>query len=199
MTSENPNYFKELGKPQKPKYFYVGCSDSRVDPLKLMGLKSGSVFIHRNVGNVVAPGDMNAHSALEFAVEHLKVPHIIVCGHYDCGAVRASLGDMSYTKPQLPPLVEYWTRNIRDVSRLHSNELSEIEDLEERNKKLVELNVIEQCLNILKVGIVQKRRETNRLQSHQYLLPRIRKFISSYKNNIKHLTQKYKNNRWSCI
>lgn len=186
MNEQDPTFFTKLGKGQKPKYFYIGCADSRVDPNAMFGLPKGSIFISRNVGNVVMPGDMNLHASLEFSVGALGVSHIIVCGHYDCGAVRASLGDMDYTKPKLPPLVEYWTRSIRDVSRLYATELGAIDNIEERNRRLVELNVIEGCLSVFKVGMVQRLREESRKKGGRYLTPRVHGLVFDPADGILH-------------
>lgn len=184
MTEQDPGYFDKLGAPQTPKYFYIGCSDARVDPLKLMGLKSGQLFVHRNVGNLVNPTDMNVFSALEFAVNEIKVPHIIVCGHYDCGAVKKSFGPFSPESGALTGAIEYWVRNIRDVSRIHKDELAGIPDLNERQRRLVELNVIEQCLNLFKSGVVQRARKDAKLAGANYLLPRIHGLVFDPKEGI---------------
>eukprot|EP01060_Flectonema_neradi_P026890 TRINITY_DN3636_c0_g1_i3.p1 TRINITY_DN3636_c0_g1~~TRINITY_DN3636_c0_g1_i3.p1 ORF type:complete len:237 (+),score=29.09 TRINITY_DN3636_c0_g1_i3:464-1174(+) len=151
VNANNPEYFAKMAKGQEPKYLYIGCSDARVDPGQLMGLDQGELFVHRNVGNL-CPNDLNFLAVLEYAVTHLKVPHIIVCGHYDCGAVRNS------AKKQDIGLLENWIRNIRDTHRLHADELAAITDIESRQRRLVELNVIEQCLNIFKTSCVQKQR-----------------------------------------
>jgi len=152
MTEEVPDFFEKLGKGQAPKYLYFGCSDSRVPATDILGLGPGELFVHRNVGNLVPGNDLNALSVLEYAVAHLGVTDIIVTGHYDCGAVRAS------TKRQDLGLLENWLRMIRDVYRIHKEHLDQIEDEEARHFQLVELNVIEQCLNLFKTGVVQRKR-----------------------------------------
>eukprot|EP01061_Rhynchopus_euleeides_P037817 TRINITY_DN649_c0_g1_i1.p2 TRINITY_DN649_c0_g1~~TRINITY_DN649_c0_g1_i1.p2 ORF type:complete len:290 (+),score=137.31 TRINITY_DN649_c0_g1_i1:227-1096(+) len=156
VNEQDPNFFKALGQGQHPKFLYIGCSDARVDPGKLLGLLPGDLFVHRNVGNC-CPNDLNFLSVLEYAVRFLKVPHIIVCGHYDCGAVRNA------GKHEDIGLLSNWIRQIRDVHRLHDDELSKIDDPEQRCRRLVELNVIEQCRNIFKTACVQR----HRLRTHK--------------------------------
>jgi carbonic anhydrase len=145
-----------------------------------MGEKQGKLFVHRNVGNVVAPADLNILSVIDFAVNYLKVPHILVVGHYDCGAVRGSLG-----RPEDGGLglVENWLRNIRDVARFHKDELMQIQDPEERVRMLVRLNVQEQCLNVLKVGTVQRRRLKNFMKNN-FALPRVHGCVFDPKTGI---------------
>ncbi len=144
------DYFTNLSKGQQPEYLYIGCSDSRVTAEDLMGVQPGEVFIHRNIANMVISIDMNVMSVLNYAVNHLKVKHIIVCGHYACGGVKAAMksADMGILNP--------WLRNIRDVYRLHKTELNAIEDEDRRYDRLVELNVQEQCVNLIKTAAVQK-------------------------------------------
>ncbi|MBL7471901.1 carbonic anhydrase [Robertkochia sediminum] len=144
------NYFEELGKGQSPEMLYIGCSDSRVTAEELMGLAPGEVFVHRNIANVVSNIDLNAMSVIEYAVNHLKVNHVVVCGHTSCGGVKAAMQavDLGLLNP--------WLRNIRDVYRLHKDELNAITCEEERYDRLVELNVQEQCVNLIKTAAVQK-------------------------------------------
>ena len=149
--SEDADFFKNLAKEQNPEYLYIGCSDSRVTTEELMGLKPGEVFVHRNIANLVNTLDLNAISAIQYAVEHLKVKHIIVCGHYDCGGIKAAMS------PEDLGLLNPWLRNIRDIYRLHRIELDAITDEKERNNRLVELNVQEQCINVIKLACVQER------------------------------------------
>lgn len=156
MKKQDPEFFVRLGKGQKPKFLWVGCSDSRVPANQICGLGPGEVFVHRNVANLVSNNDLNFLCVLEYAVKILDVDHIIVCGHYDCGGVRASLENRDLG------IIENWISNIRDVQRLHQNELKEFTDPEQKLRRVVELNVIEQCLNIFKMSAVQKRRETSR-------------------------------------
>eukprot|EP00301_Raphidiophrys_heterophryoidea_P023969 c7639_g2_i1.p1 GENE.c7639_g2_i1~~c7639_g2_i1.p1 ORF type:complete len:560 (-),score=149.63 c7639_g2_i1:249-1823(-) len=152
ILAEDPEYFSRLGQGQAPKFLYIGCSDSRVPANQILGLQPGEVFVHRNVGNIMPASDLNSLTVLEYAVEHLDVRHIIVTGHYECGAIAASL------KSQDHGLVENWIRNIRDVYRLHHKKLDTISDLHDRQRRLVELNVIEQCLNLYKTSVVQRKR-----------------------------------------
>ena len=135
-----PDYFKDLADGQNPEYLYIGCSDSRVAAEELMGFEPGDVFVHRNVANLVHGLDMNAASAIEYAVSHLKVKHIIICGHYNCGGIKAAM------KPQDLGSMNPWLRSIRDVYRLHQEELDAIEDGHLRYDRLVELNVQERYL-----------------------------------------------------
>ncbi|QCX53415.1 carbonic anhydrase [Elizabethkingia sp. JS20170427COW] len=150
-VAENPEFFHELSKTQSPDYLYIGCSDSRATAEDFMGLKPGEVFVHRNVGNIVNPIDLNAASSIEYAVNHLKVKHVIVCGHYNCGGVKAAM------QAQDLGLLNPWLRNIRDVYRLHQAELDAITDETKRYDRFVELNVQEQCINIIKMACVQER------------------------------------------
>lgn len=149
--SEDPDFFSRLAEGQSPEYLYIGCSDSRATAEELMGLKPGEVFVHRNIANVVNSLDMSSTAVIEYAVSHLKVKHIIVCGHYGCGGVKAAM------TPQNLGLLNPWLRNIRDVYRLHQAELDEIENEEARYNRLIELNVQEQCINVIKMATVQER------------------------------------------
>jgi len=144
------DYFDKLGKGQSPEFLYIGCSDSRVSAEELMGLEPGKVFVHRNIANMVPNTDLNSMSVINYAVVHLKVNHIVVCGHYGCGGVLAAMqqSDLGILNP--------WLRNIRDVYRIHQKTLDKITNEEEKYKKLVELNVQEQCVNVIKTAEVQK-------------------------------------------
>ncbi|NII81116.1 MULTISPECIES: carbonic anhydrase [unclassified Pedobacter] len=146
----NPDYFTELSKGQSPEFLYIGCSDSRVTAEDLMGIQPGQAFVHRNVANLVNNVDLNVMTVLNYAVRHLKVNHIVVCGHYNCGGVKAAMqpADLGILNP--------WLRNIRDVYRIHKDELNAIEDEGARYNRLVELNVQEQCVNLLKTAAVQE-------------------------------------------
>lgn len=146
----NPNYFSELSKGQSPEFLYIGCSDSRVTAEDLMGVQPGEVFIHRNIANQVIATDNNVNSVVQYAVEHLKVKHIIVCGHYECGGVKAALN------PSDMGQLNSWLQTLRDVYRFHRNELDSISDAQKRFDRLVELNVREQCINIIKIDHVQR-------------------------------------------
>lgn len=145
----NENYFKELSADQNPNILYVGCSDSRVSSEELMGAKPGEVFVLRNIANMVSSMDLGAMSIITYAVDILKVEHIIICGHYECGGVKAAMEstDLGILNP--------WLRNIRDIYRLHKDELNNIKDEDAKFKRLVELNVREQCINVLKTSEVQ--------------------------------------------
>lgn len=153
MKRADPLFFERLAKGQSPAHFWIGCSDSRVPANEIVGLGPGEVFVHRNGANLVLNTDLNMLACLQFAVEYLKVKHIIVCGHYDCAGVRAAL------KSQDLGTLEHWVCNIRDVVRLHQKELYSIHDMEQRVERLVELNVMEQAGNVFKTGIVQRRRK----------------------------------------
>ncbi len=149
--AETPDYFHELAKTQTPEFLYIGCSDSRVSAEELMGMKPGEVFVTRNIANVVNTLDMSSTAVIQYAVEHLKVKHIIVCGHYGCGGVKAAM------TPEDLGLLNPWLRTIRDVYRLHQKELDSIENEQKRYDKLVELNVQEQCINVIKMAVVQEQ------------------------------------------
>jgi len=148
--SVNENYFSELSKSQHPEFLYIGCSDSRVTAEDLMGLQPGEVFIHRNIANLVVSTDNNLNAVVQYAIEYLKVKHIIVCGHYECGGVKAALN------PSDMGQLNSWLQTLRDVYRYHREELDGIEDSHKRFDRLVELNVLEQCLNIIKIDHVQR-------------------------------------------
>jgi carbonic anhydrase len=144
------NYFDNLMKGQQPEFLYIGCSDSRVTAEDLMGLKPGEVFIHRNIANLVVSTDNNLNAVVQYAVEHLKVKHIIVCGHYECGGVKAALN------PSDMGQLNSWLQTLRDVYRLHKTELDLIRDERKKYDRLVELNVREQCINIIKIDHFQR-------------------------------------------
>lgn len=146
----DPDYFHKLSSGQHPEYLYIGCSDSRVTAEDLMGLNPGEVFIHRNVANLVVSTDNNLNAVVQYAVEFLKVKHIIVCGHYECGGIKAAMN------PSDMGQLNSWLQTLRDVYRLHSEELNAIKNDHDRFDRLVELNVLEQCLNIIKIDHVQR-------------------------------------------
>jgi carbonic anhydrase len=146
----DPDYFTRLAAEQRPAYLYIGCSDSRVPANEILGLEPGDVFVHRNIANVVANVDLNAMAVIDFAVAQLRVQHIIVCGHYRCGGVKAAM------EPKDLGILNPWLRNIRDVYRLHKDELDSIGDVGARYDRLVELSVYEQCLNVIKTAVVQR-------------------------------------------
>lgn len=145
----DPKYFSNLSEGQSPEILYIGCSDSRVTAEELMGIGPGEAFVHRNIANMVSSLDLSAMSVINYAVVHLKVKHLVVCGHYYCGGVKAAMQseDLGILNP--------WLRNIRDVYRLHKDELDKIESEEEKYNRLVELNVQEQCVNMIKTADVQ--------------------------------------------
>ncbi|HEX9959032.1 MAG TPA: carbonic anhydrase [Fibrella sp.] len=149
-TKTDPRYFEKLATGQHPEFLYIGCSDSRVTAEDLMGLQPGQVFIHRNVANLVVSTDNNLNAVVQFAVEQLKVKHIIVCGHYECGGVKAAL------HPTDMGQLNSWLQTLRDVYRLHRDELDQLTNERERFDRLVELNVLEQCINIIKIDHVQR-------------------------------------------
>jgi carbonic anhydrase len=148
-TANDPQFFKQLSREQNPEYLYIGCSDSRVAAEEMMGLGPGEVFVHRNVANLIISTDLNAISAIEYALVHLKVKHVIVCGHYNCGGIKAAM------EPKDLGILNPWLRNVRDVYRLHKAELNAISDERLRYNRLAELNVEEQCINIIKMATVQ--------------------------------------------
>jgi carbonic anhydrase len=180
MNSEDPDFFNRLGMKQEPLYLYIGCCDARVDPSRLMGFEMGKLFVHRNIGNVVSCNDLNILSVVDYAVNTLQIPHIFVVGHYDCGAVRGCLSEPEYGGLGI---VENWLCNIRDVARIHKHELSSISECEKRHRKLVELNIQEQCLNILKIGTVQQKR-IQTFMHEGYALPRVHGFVFDPKDGI---------------
>jgi carbonic anhydrase len=149
QTDREPNFFIDLANGQAPEYLWIGCSDSRVPANEITGTKPGEVFVHRNIANMVVHSDMNLLSVLSYAVEVLKVKHIIVCGHYGCGGVIAAMGNKQYG------LIDNWLRHIKDVYRFHYLELDAIKDKTERERRFVEVNVMEQVRDLSKTSIVQ--------------------------------------------
>jgi carbonic anhydrase len=150
ITRRDAKYFEELAREQKPYFLYIGCSDSRVPADVVMGVGCGEVFVHRNVGNVVSNADLNAMSVIEYGVVHLDVKEILVCGHYGCGGIKAALQhkDLGILNP--------WLRNVRDIYRLHEEELDALPFEAQRLDRLTELNVQEQCINVIKCACVQQ-------------------------------------------
>lgn len=142
ITDEDPYFFKNLSKLQSPEYLWIGCADSRVASNQLLNLAPGEVFVHRNIANMVIHSDLNCLSVIQFAIEVLKVKHVIVCGHYGCGGIKASLENIDHG------LIDNWLGHIKDVYRLHATELNAISDEEEMQHRLCELNVIEQVANV---------------------------------------------------
>lgn len=146
----NKAFFHHLAQGQNPDFLYIGCSDSRVSAEEMTGTQPGQMFVHRNVGNLVPNTDLNSAAVINYAISYLHVKHVVVCGHYGCGGVKAAMEakDLGILNP--------WLRNIRDVYRLHQDTLDKIKEEEARYKKLVELNVQEQCINIIKTAALQK-------------------------------------------
>ena len=164
QVERDPEYFSRLVDIQQPEFMWIGCSDSSVPANELTGSQPGEIFVHRNVANMVVHTDLNMLSVLQYAVEVLKVKHIIVCGHYGCGGVRAAMTQHSLG------LINKWLRNIKDVYRLHRREIDSIEDEEKRSNRLVELNVREQVMNLAKTSIVQSAWKTeNRPDLHGWV------------------------------
>lgn len=157
------NYFKELSEGQSPEILYIGCSDSRVTAEEIMGATPGEAFVYRNIANMVSNLDLSAMSVINYAVVHLKVKHVVVCGHYYCGGVKAAMqnNDLGILNP--------WLRNIRDVYRIHKSELDLISDEDEKYRRLVELNVQEQCANVLKTAEVQVAYRAGKLTVHGWV------------------------------
>ena len=151
MLEEDPDYFNRLEKLQTPEFLWIGCSDSRVPADKITGTQPGEIFVHRNIANLVIHTDVNLLSVLDYAVNHLKVNHVIVCGHYGCGGVKAAMTNNDYNH-----LLNMWLRNIKDVYRLYQQELENIADEEARTDRLVELNVKEQVMKLAKTSIIQR-------------------------------------------
>lgn len=149
LRTEDPGFFEKLSHQQQPQYFWIGCSDSRVPATQITGLLPGEMFVHRNVANVVPPTDLNCLSALQFAVDVLKVGHVIVCGHYGCSGIRAVL------EGHRLGLVDDWLRNVADIRQKHAVHLAELEDKERQLDRLCELNVMEQVANVSNAASVQ--------------------------------------------
>ena len=146
----DPDFFNRLSHIQTPDFLWIGCSDSRVPADKITGTQPGEIFVHRNIANLVVNTDINLLSVLEYAVEILKVKHIIVCGHYGCGGIRAAMENRSLG------IIDKWLRNIKDVYRIHKTEIDKESNIDDKANKLVELNVREQIVNLAKTSIVQK-------------------------------------------
>lgn len=150
MTSRDPGFFTRLEDVQHPEFLWIGCSDSRVPANEITGTLPGQIFVHRNIANMVVNTDVNLLSVLQYAVEQLKVKHVIVCGHYGCGGVKAALTNRSFG------ILDSWLRNIKDVYRLHKAEVDALPTEQERVDRMVELNVVEQVMDLSKTNIIQK-------------------------------------------
>jgi len=148
--SEDAEYFKELAKDQRPAYLWIGCSDSRVPANEIIGAEPGELFVHRNIANLVVHTDLNLLSVLQYAVEYLEVRHIILCGHTGCGGVKASMTQNSFD------MLNKWLRNLKDVYRLHRDQINAISDENEKLNEMVKLNIQEQVNNLVKTSVIQK-------------------------------------------
>jgi carbonic anhydrase len=157
------DYFSKLAEGQSPEFLYIGCSDSRVTAEDLMGIQPGEVFVHRNIANLVNNVDLNVMTVINYAVRHLKVNHVVVCGHYNCGGVKAAM------QPKDMGILNPWLRNIRDVYRTHKQELNAIENEGKRYDRLVELNVQEQCINLIKTAAIQEANKERGLMVHGWV------------------------------
>lgn len=146
----DPEYFQKMAKDQNPEYLWIGCSDSRVPPSEITNTDPGEIFVHRNIANLVVHSDLNFLSVLQYAVEYLKVPHVIVCGHYNCGGVKAAIAHKSLG------IIDNWIRNIEDTYYFHKVEVDSIKSESEKVNRLVELNVVEQVKNLSHTSIIQK-------------------------------------------
>ena len=174
--AEDKDFFKNLASGQSPEVLWIGCADSRVPANEVTGTRAGEVFVHRNIANVCAHSDMNMLSVLDYAVNVLKVKHVIVAGHYGCGGVMAAMGSSQYG------LIDNWLRHIKDVYRLHSHELDLITDEKKRADRLVELNVIEQAFNLCKTTIIQNAwKERPDLEVHGWVVDISTGFIKDLK------------------
>jgi carbonic anhydrase len=149
-VSEDPDFFNRLVKLQTPEFLWIGCSDSRVPANEITGTQPGEIFVHRNIANMVVNTDVNLLAVLDYAVNHLKIKHVIVCGHYGCGGIKAATTNLDFK-----PVLNMWLKNIKDVYRLHREELDSIKGEEEKVDRLVELNVQEQVFNLSKTSIIQ--------------------------------------------
>jgi len=150
-VDDDPAYFERLSKIQTPEFLWIGCSDSRVPANEITNTQPGEIFVHRNIANMVVHTDVNLLSVLDYAVTHLKVKHVIVCGHYGCGGVKAAMTNHDYKQ-----VLNMWLRNIKDVYRLHRTEIEALPTEDDRFDRLVELNVREQVLHLVKTSIIQR-------------------------------------------
>lgn len=163
QLSKDENYFKNLAKKQNPRYLFFGCSDSRISSEVIMYAEPGDVFVHRNIANLVPTNDLNVLSVISYAVMQLNVEHIVVCGHYGCGGVKTAMT----TRDE--GILNPWLRQIRDVYRLHKDELNGITDHKKKYDRLVELNVMEQCINLVKTRDVQVALKEKRIRIHGWV------------------------------
>ena len=185
----DPDFFKKMATGQSPEVLYIGCSDSRVTAEEIMGAEPGEAFIHRNIANMVISIDLNVMSVLQYAIDVLKVKRVVICGHYGCGGVLASLqaADLGILNP--------WLRNIRDVYRIHRNELNAIEDPKKKADRLVELNVKEQCVNVIKTAAFQKAAKSRGLTVHGWVFDmstgRLKDLDIDFESQLKHIMEIY--------
>jgi carbonic anhydrase len=149
--AEDPDFFERLLHVQTPEFLWIGCSDSRVPPDQITQTEPGEIFIHRNVANLVVNTDVNLMSVVDYAVNHLKISHVVVCGHYGCGGIKAAMSNEDFNQ-----VLNMWLRNIKDIYRFHRKELEAIPDEDKRVNRLVELNVKEQVFNLAKTAIIQR-------------------------------------------
>lgn len=178
--SEDENYFKKLEEGQRPPVLWIGCSDSRVPANEIIGAEAGEVFVHRNIANMVVHSDMNMLSVLDYGVHKLKVKHVIVCGHYGCGGIKAAMKNDSYG------LVDNWIRHIKDTYRFRKEELDKIEDEQARFDRFVEVNVMEQVYDLAKTSIVQTAWESGQeLYLHGWVYNFGTGFVKELNTNIK--------------
>ncbi len=171
ITGNDPDFFQKLARQQNPEYLWIGCSDSRVPANEIVGLMPGEIFVHRNIANVVVHTDLNCLSVIQYAVDVLKVKHIIVCGHYGCGGIKAALTDEDHG------IIDNWLRHVKDVCRYYKSQLDAAQTFEEKSSLLCELNVVEQVTNVCQTTIVQ-----NAWKSNQDLT--VHGWIYSIKNGI---------------
>jgi carbonic anhydrase len=165
VKAHDPEYFERLSHLQTPEFLWIGCSDSRVPADKITGTQPGEIFVHRNIANLVIHTDVNMLSVLDYAVSHLKVRHVIVCGHYGCGGIKAAMTNHDYKY-----VLNMWLRNIKDVYSLHRKEIEAIKDMELRGDRLTELNVREQVLHLAKTSIIQRAwKEEQRPKLHGWV------------------------------
>lgn len=164
-VNEEPGFFDELSQIQTPEFLWIGCSDSRVPANEITGTQPGEIFVHRNVANLVINTDVNVLSVLDYAVNYLKIKHVIVCGHYGCGGIKAAI-----TNSDFKLILNMWLRNIKDIYRIHRDELDNITDEEVKTNRLVELNVQEQVMNLAKTSIIQRAwKNENRPDLHGWV------------------------------
>lgn len=179
VLQKDAQAFENLSKAHRPKFMWIGCCDARVPADRLVDIPQGEIFVARNVANLVVDTDFNLQSALQYAVDVLLVEHIIVCGHYDCGGIRAAVENKDHGSP-----LENWLGKIRDVHRIHELELLRITDPEQKHRRLVELNVVEQCLNVFKSGPVQRRHALSNTWSHGFAVPRVHAVVYDVSDGI---------------